>query len=207
MKNKNKWKKWKNEIMNNRRKKLKKWKTKKKWKQWKNWKQRKMKRFGLHTQNLRRIPGFTVVAVTFFVELIDDFHDFVSECVSFPKKINNPFRVVGHRFFRRKMTFFIGRETKTHILPTKINEKGPLTSYNNYSFRIINHSTTTTTIQSGRLHPTLGSWSLLSPKQAAQPNPSCPVLCRQDTTFPWSTDYGGNIFCWTVIQMLEAAKF
>ena len=29
----------------------------------------------------------------------------------------------GSAFFRRKVTIFIGRETKTHILPTKINEK------------------------------------------------------------------------------------
>ena len=34
---------------------------------------------------------------------------------------------------------------------------------------------------------------MFSPKQAAQPNPSYPALCRQDTTSPWSTDYGGNI--------------
>ena len=26
-----------------------------------------------------------------FVKILDDFHDFVSECVSFPRKINNPF--------------------------------------------------------------------------------------------------------------------
>ena len=42
-------------------------------------------------------------------------------------------------FFRGKVTIFIGRETKIHILPTKINEKiaevSP--SNNNYSFRII----------------------------------------------------------------------
>ena len=33
---------------------------------------------------------------------------------------------------------------------------------------------------------------MLSLKQAAQPNPSYPALCRQDTTSPWSTDHGGN---------------
>ena len=44
-----------------------------------------------------------------------------------------------------------------------------------------------------------------SPKLAAQPNPSYPALCRQDTTSPWSTNNGGNIFCKTLIQMLEAA--
>ena len=48
----------------------------------------------IHTQNRRRFPGFTVVVVTFFVKILDDFHDFVSECVSFPRKINNPFWVV-----------------------------------------------------------------------------------------------------------------
>ena len=45
----------------------------------------------IHTQNPRRFPGFTVVVVTFFVKILDDLHDFVSECVSFPRKINNPF--------------------------------------------------------------------------------------------------------------------
>ena len=48
-------------------------------------------------------------------------------------------------FPRRKVTIFIGRETTTHILPTKINENkfAKVSSTNkNYSFRIINHSTT-----------------------------------------------------------------
>ena len=45
----------------------------------------------IHTKNPRRFPGFTVVVVTLFVKILDDFHDFVSECVSFPRKINNPF--------------------------------------------------------------------------------------------------------------------
>ena len=54
-------------------------------------KERKMKKIGFHTQNPRRFPWFTVVVVTFFVKILDDFHDFVSECVSFPRKINNPF--------------------------------------------------------------------------------------------------------------------
>ena len=48
----------------------------------------------LHTQNPRRFPVFTVVVVVvviFFVKILDDFHDCVSECVSFPRKINNPF--------------------------------------------------------------------------------------------------------------------
>ena len=32
--------------------------------------------------NPRRFPGFTVVVVTLFVKFLDEFHDFVSECVS-----------------------------------------------------------------------------------------------------------------------------
>ena len=32
-------------------------------------------------------------------------------------------RFAVSRFFRRKVSIFIGRETKTHILPMKINEK------------------------------------------------------------------------------------
>ena len=66
------------------------------------------------------ISRFTVVVVTFFVKILDDFHDFVSECVSFPMKINNPFWGVivfqkksdnfpldakqKHTFYRRKST-------------------------------------------------------------------------------------------------------
>ena len=68
----------------------------------------------IQTQNPPRFPGFTVVVVAFFVGILDDFHDFVSECLSFQRKINNPFWG-SHGFFRRKVTIFIGRETKTHI--------------------------------------------------------------------------------------------
>ena len=35
-------------------------------------------------------------------------------------------------------------------------------------------------------------------------SPSYPALCRQDTTSPWSTDFGENNFCQTLIQMREA---
>ena len=61
----------------------------------KNEKAEKMKKeneeIWIHTQNPRRFPGFTVVVLTVFIKILDDFHDFVSECVSFPRKINNPF--------------------------------------------------------------------------------------------------------------------
>ena len=39
-------------------------------------------------------------------------------------------------FFQRKVPISIGRETKTHILPTKINETKIAKVNNNYSFRI-----------------------------------------------------------------------
>ena len=54
-------------------------------------KRKKKEKTWIHTQSPRRFPGFTVVVVIFFVKIIADFHDFVSECVSFPRKINNPF--------------------------------------------------------------------------------------------------------------------
>ena len=63
-----------------------------------------------HTQNPQRFPGFTVVVVTFFVKIIDDFHDFVSECLFHQE--NQQLISGSHLFFRRKV-----------ILPTKINKK------------------------------------------------------------------------------------
>ena len=44
----------------------------------------------------------------------------ISECVFFQQKINNLFG--RSPFFRRKVAIFIGRETKTHILLTNIND-------------------------------------------------------------------------------------
>ena len=75
-------------------------------------KERKMKKW-IQTKNPPRFPRFTVGVVTFFVKIFDDFLDFVSECVSFPRKINNPFWEVIV-FSRRKVAIFIGRE-KTHF--------------------------------------------------------------------------------------------
>ena len=43
------------------------------------------------------------------------------ECISFPRKLNNRFGVSP--FFRRKVTIFIGRETKnTHFYLRKIDD-------------------------------------------------------------------------------------
>ena len=54
-------------------------------------KRKKNEEIWIHTQNPRRFPGFTVVVATLFFKILDDFHDFVSECVSFQWEINNPF--------------------------------------------------------------------------------------------------------------------
>ena len=105
---------------------MKKRKMKKKEKQW------------IHTQNPRRFPGFTVVVVTFFVKILDDFHDFVSECVSFQRKINNPF--CGLTVFPKKsINFLLDVKQKYTSFPTKIDEKiGQVSLFiNNYSFRIM----------------------------------------------------------------------
>ena len=119
-------KKWKNE----KKKKTKKWrKMMKKKKDEKNW---------IHTQNHRRFPGFTGVVVTFFVKILDDFHDVVSECVSFTRKINNPFWEVS--VFPKKSDHFHWTWNKnTHFTDEnqrkKFAEVSP--SNNDYSFRII----------------------------------------------------------------------
>ena len=56
-------------------------------------------------------------------------------------------RFAGSTFLRRTVTIFIGRETKTHILQTKLNEKIEVSlSNNNYSLTIkkpFNNNTTT----------------------------------------------------------------
>ena len=43
-------------------------------------KEGKMKKHGFRRKNPLRFSRFTVVVVTFFVKILDDFHDFVSEC-------------------------------------------------------------------------------------------------------------------------------
>ena len=117
-----KWEKWKNEKKTEKKTKRT-WKNEKKWNKWKMkkwkkgekwWKKKEKWKNGFTRKNPRRFPGFTVVVVTFFVKILDDVHDLVSECVSFPRKINNPFCGVIV-FFRRKVSIFIGRETKIHF--------------------------------------------------------------------------------------------
>ena len=119
-------KKWKREKMKKTEKcrKMQKMKTMKKW---------------IHTHNLRRFPGFTVVVVTFFVKILYDFHDFVSECVSFPRKINNPFWVVI--VFPKKSDNFHWTWNKNTHFSDENQRKKTLRSAHltiiNYSIRIV----------------------------------------------------------------------
>ena len=116
-----KWKKWKNE------KKKKKWKKKnekienmkkrkknekhEKWKNRKNEKMRKIEKMKklkneknwIHAQNPRRFPGFAVVVVICSTKSKTTSMILFSECVSFPKKINNPFWC--HRFSKERWQF------------------------------------------------------------------------------------------------------
>ena len=56
----------------------------------------------------------------FFVKIFDEFYDFVSECVSFQRKINNPFWGVVIVFSKEKWQLSFDVK-QTHISPTKIN--------------------------------------------------------------------------------------
>ena len=69
-----------------------------------------VKVFVSHAKNPGRFPGGVVVVVTFFEEILDDFHDF-SQCV-FTKENQQPISG-GHRFFGRKGTISI--HTNTHL--------------------------------------------------------------------------------------------
>ena len=63
-------------------------------------KRKKMKKW-IHTQNPRRFPGFTVVVVTFFVKILDDFHDFCFGMCLFPEENQQPV-LGGNRFSEEK---------------------------------------------------------------------------------------------------------
>ena len=75
--------------------------------------------FCLRTQNPLRFPGFTVVVVTFFVKILDDFRDLFSECVLPP---HQPI-LWCNRLSEEKWQFLLDVKQKTHILLTKINEE------------------------------------------------------------------------------------
>ena len=106
----------------------------------KNDEQSKNEEIWLHTQNPRRFPRFTVVVdVVFFCRNPRRFTWFCFGMCLFPEENKQP--IFGRSpFFRSKLTILIGRETKTHNLQTKVNEKkiAKVSPFiNNYSFRII----------------------------------------------------------------------
>ena len=124
VKYKKKMKKWKN-GKNEKMKKNEKWKKMKKMKKWKKTnkkcrkmmkKERKMKKW-IHTQNLRRFPGFTVVVVTFSSKS-STISMILFRKVSLSRGKSTT-RFGRWSFFRRKVTSFIGRETKRHMKSTK----------------------------------------------------------------------------------------
>ena len=101
------------------------------------------KGFWLHTENPRRIPGFPLLLLLFSMKY-STISMFWGMCL-FPEENQQP--ILGSPFSRRKAANFIGLEAKTHILRTKINEikfAKVSSSNNNFSLRIISHSTTTT---------------------------------------------------------------
>ena len=52
-------------------------------------KRKKNEEIWIQTQNPRQFPVVTVVVVTFFVKILDDFHDFFSESL-FPEENKQP---------------------------------------------------------------------------------------------------------------------
>ena len=143
MKMKEKERKWKKMKENERKwKKMKenerKWKKMKenerKWKKMKKRKKRKNEKMKKNDEKKKKknekmdshAKSSTISRVyrwccNFFLKILNDFHDFVSECVSFPKKINNPFwgvTVIPKRSDKFHWTWI----KNTHILPTKIND-------------------------------------------------------------------------------------
>ena len=112
----------------------------------------------------------------------------------FQKKSTTNF---GVSVFPKKMTIFCGRETK-HTFYQRKSTKKPVRSAPLTNFILLEQLTIQQqqyNLDSFRFN-TLGNWIMFSPVLVAQPTPSHPALCRQDTTSPWSTGFGGNIFCW-----------
>ena len=76
--------------------------------------------FWLRTQNPQRFPGLSVVVVTFFDDILDDFHDIFGMCLV-PEENQQPFLGVSP-FFRQKGQFSLDVKPKHKLLLTKIND-------------------------------------------------------------------------------------
>ena len=100
----------------------------------------------IHTGNPRQFLWFTVVVVTFSSKS-STISMIVFRNVSLSRRKSTT-RFAGSRFFRREVTLFIGHETTTHILQTKINEKKKSLRSADLTTIVLleyyNHSTTTT---------------------------------------------------------------
>ena len=73
------------------------------------------------TQNPRRCPRFAVVVVVTFFSMKFLTISMFFQNVSFHRR-NSTTNFGRMSLFRGKVTSSVGRKTKTHILPTKINE-------------------------------------------------------------------------------------
>ena len=82
--------------------------------------ERKMKKMDSHAKS-STISRVYHCCCNFFVKILDDFHDFVSECVSFPRKINNPFW--GNRFSEEKSQFSLDVKQKHTFFRRKSTKK------------------------------------------------------------------------------------
>ena len=103
----------------------------------------------------------------------------------------------GRLFFRRKVTFFIGRETKHTYYRRKSTKK--IANNNSTIWRGSVLAGEEPPHHSGELNRAL--------HQVGDPTQSqLSALCLQDTTSPWGTDYGGNLHSKTLILM-PALKF
>ena len=138
-KNMKKWKKWKNNGKKEKWKKMKKWKKWKKMKKIKKFlkmekieknekkwlkmmkKRKKMKKFAFTRKIFHDFQVYRCCC-NFFRQNPRRFPWFCFGMCLFPDENQQPV-LGGHRFFRRRVTIFIGRETDTLILQTKINEK------------------------------------------------------------------------------------
>ena len=80
-----------------------------------------MRNLWIYTQNPGRFPGFAVVVVTFFSTKSSTI-----TMTCFPNVSLSQRKETTHfgrtSFARGKLTISSGRETKTHILPTTVND-------------------------------------------------------------------------------------
>ena len=101
-------------------------------------KERKMKKLDSHAKSSTISTAYRCCC-NFFRQILDDLHDFVSECVSFLGKSTT--RLGGHVLSEEKWQFSLDVKHKHTFYRRKSTEKTKFAkvspSNNNYSFRIL----------------------------------------------------------------------